>query len=127
MRLALIFAAGLCVAASAAPATAASGCVSQRFATPETTIATTVCSSAPVDGKVAVTQTFSAGGKSIERALTIELVPGATTSRANDAFDLSPLGVSRTLHIHLRYAAGLTRMTGGLLTPGAIPVTPQDR
>jgi len=129
MRLALFFAAALAVAAGLAPGSAAadSSCVVQHFAAPEGAVTATYCSSPVAQGSVTVTQTYAANGKSFARPLAIAIIAGAGASRATDDIDLGPLGIARTLHAHLSYASGAARMTGGLLLPGAIPVTPTDR
>jgi len=128
MRLALIFAAALAVAAagSRAVAAAAEPCTVQQFSAPEAPVTATYCSGGVAGGSVTVTQTYAANGKSFVRPLAIAIVTGAGASRATDDVDLTPLGIARTLHVHVSYANGAARMTGGLLTPGAIPVTPQD-
>ncbi len=127
MRLALIFATLLGVAAGwAGPAAAQSGCTVQQFAAPEAPVSATYCAGAVANGSVTVTQTYTANGKSFAKPLAIAIVAGAGTSRATDDVNLGPLGIPRTLHVHVSYAKGVARMTGGLLIPGAIPVTPAD-
>jgi hypothetical protein len=98
----------------------------QHFGTPEAAVDATFCSAPVSAGAVRVTETFAAGGKSVVHQVSIELVPGAAVSRAGDDVDLAPLGIPRALHLQLRFAGGVTRMAGGLLTPGAIPVRPVD-
>jgi hypothetical protein len=129
MRLALMFAAVLGVAAATAAGSAAAepGCTVQHFAAPEGSVTATYCSGPVAQGSVTVTQTYAANGKSFARPLTIAIIAGAGASRATDDIDLGPLGIARTLHAHLSYAGGAARMTGGVLLPGAIPVTPADR
>jgi len=129
MRLALIFAAALGVAAATSPSNAAAAepaCTVQEFSAPEGAVTATYCSGPVAGGSVTVTQTYAANGKSFARPLTIAILAGAGASRANDDVDLAPLGIARTLHVHVSYANGAARMTGGLLVPGAIPVTPQN-
>jgi len=124
MRLALIFAALPALAAAAAPAPAEPHCTVQHFAAPEAPVTATYCSAPPANGSVTVSQTYAANGKSFARPLTIAIVAGAGTSRATDDVNLAPLGIARTLHVQVSFANGVARMTGGLLIPGAIPVTP---
>jgi hypothetical protein len=125
MRLALIFAAALGLAAGTASAVRAdTGCTVQHFTTPEATVTATYCSGPVAAGSATVTQMYAANGKSFTRPLGIALVAGAGASRATDDVDLAPLGIPRTLHVHVSFANGLARMTGGVLTPGAIPVVP---
>jgi hypothetical protein len=120
MRLALMFAAALGLAPAADP------CTVQQFAAPEGTVTATYCSAPVAGGSVTVTQTYAANGKSFARPLAIAIVAGAGASRATDDVNLAPLGIARTLHVHVSYAGGTARMTGGLLIPGAIPVVPSS-
>ncbi len=133
MSLGLIFAALLGVAAGAAPSAAPAppgepACIVQTFATPEDPVTATFCSGGDRgNGYVTVSQTYASHGKSMAGPiLRITVVEGAGVSRGSGDVSLAAIGIPRTLRVHVSYANGAARMTGGVLLPGAIPVTPAD-
>lgn len=115
----LLFAASLGVA----PAQPAPRCSTESFPVGGQAVAVTVCAGAPDGGKtVAVAETFKNATTSFHHATSIEVLPGAATSRTVDDVALTPLGLNYTLHLTLAYAAGAARIEHVLLLPGAVPL-----
>src|ERR1700680_5153640 len=92
--------------ASIAPALAqpAQRCSHEAFPVGGHPVAVTVCAGAPEGGKtVAVTETFKNGSGSFNQTTSMELLPGASVSRAVNDVSLAPLGLNYTLHLTLAY------------------------
>jgi hypothetical protein len=71
---------------------------------------------------VPVVATYSASARSSSQARELHFLAEPSVSRVLEAFDLSQLGLSGTLHLTLAYSQGLVRVEGALLTPGAITI-----
>jgi len=116
----VLFAAASIVPALAQPA---QRCSRDAFPVGGQSVAVTVCAGAPDGGKtVAVTQTFKSGAASFNHLTSIEVLPGASASRAVDDVSLAPLGLSYTLHLTLAYRAAAVTIEHALLLPGAVPL-----
>ncbi|MDB5027316.1 MAG: hypothetical protein JWO66_1005 [Candidatus Eremiobacteraeota bacterium] len=111
--------------ASIAPALAqpAQRCAHDTFPVGGQSVAVTVCVGAPDGGKtVAVTETFKNGSGSFNHTTSIELLPGASASRAVNDVSLAPLGLNYTLHLTLAYRDNAVTIEHALLLPGAVPL-----
>jgi hypothetical protein len=111
--------------ASIAPALAqpAQRCSHESFPVGGQPVAVTVCAGAPNGGKtVAVAETFKNAATSFNHTTSIEVLPGAATSRAVDDVSLAPLGLQYTLHITLAYREAGVVIEHALLLPGAVPL-----
>jgi hypothetical protein len=108
---------------TAASAQPAQRCSRETFAVGGQAVAVTVCA-APADGArtVPVAETFKAGSGSFTHTTSIEILPGASASRAVDDVSLSPLGLSYTLHLTLAYRDSGVAIEHALLLPGAVPL-----
>jgi hypothetical protein len=83
----------------------------------------TVCAGAPNGAKtVAVTETFKNASTSFTHTASIEVLPGAATSRTTDDVLLTPLGLPYTLHMTLAYREAGVIIEHALLLPGAVPL-----
>jgi hypothetical protein len=113
------------LAASTAPALAqpAQRCSHETFPVGGQSVAVTVCAGAPDGGKtVAVTETFKNAAASFNHTTSIEVLPGATASRAVDDVALTPLGLNYTLHLTLVHREAAVSIEHALLLPGAVPL-----
>jgi hypothetical protein len=69
---------------------------------------------------VTVTETFVRGGQRLTRPLTIEVVSGASVTRAVDDVPLTELGSNKQLHLTIAYRPGEASLEHALLLPGAV-------
>ena len=108
-----------------APAAAqpAQRCSRETFPIAGQPVVVTVCAGAPNGGKtVAITETFKNAAASFNHTASIEVLPGAATSRATDDVSLAPLGLQFTLHMTLAYREAGVIIEHALLLPGAVPL-----
>jgi len=115
----------LFAAASTVPALAqpAQRCTRDAFPVGGQSVAVTVCAGAPNGGKtVAVTETFKNATSTFNHVASIEVLPGASASRAVDDVSLAPLGLNFTLHLTLAYREAAVTIEHALLLPGAVPL-----
>ena len=109
--------------AFAQPGQPASRCTHDTFPVGGQTIVVTACAGAPDSGRsVAVTETFKGGSGSFSHATSIEMLDGASASRAVDDVALAPLGLQYTLHLTLAYRDATVVIEHALLLPGAVPL-----
>jgi hypothetical protein len=72
---------------------------------------------------IPVQASYAAPGGSFGRAEELRFISGEGSSRVVENLRLGPLGLGpQTLHLTLVYSAGVVRIEGALLTPGAITV-----
>jgi hypothetical protein len=115
--------AGTTVAFLAAGATALAqgeNCTRDTLAIDGAPATATFCVSGPPAAHVTVTETFVRGTERISRPLTIDVVAGATVTRAVDDVPLAELGSSKQLHLTIAYRGGEAYLEHALLLPGAI-------
>lgn len=116
------------VAAGIAPAPAqpgqpASRCTHDTFPVGGQTIVVTACAGAPDSGRtVAVTETFKGASGAFSHTTSIEVLDGASATRAVDDIALAPLGLQYTLHLTLAYRDATVLIEHALLLPGAVPL-----
>jgi hypothetical protein len=113
------------VLASAASAAAqpAQRCSHETFPVAGQAVSVTVCAGAPDGGRtVSVTETFKNAVTSFNHGASIEVLPGASASRAVDDVALTPLGLNYTMHLTLAYRDAGVSIEHALLLPGAIPL-----
>jgi len=111
--------------ASIAPALPqpASRCSKDVFPVAGQSVSVTVCAGAPDGAKtVAVTESFKNAKASFDQSTSIEVVPGASASRAVQDVSLAPLGLQYTLHVTLAYREAAVSIEHALLLPGAVPL-----
>ncbi len=111
--------------AAAAPAAAQNPgqkCAHESFDIGGKPVASSVCAAAPEGGKLAVSESFRGGSGTVSHATTIDVLKGATVSRAIDDVALAPLGINATLHLTLAYRNGAVEIEHALLLPGATPL-----
>ena len=123
MRLLVRSLAGTTVAFLAAGATALAqgeNCTHDSLTIDGTPTAATFCAGNPVNAEVTVTETFARGTAQLSRSLTIDVVPGATVTRAVDDVPLTEFGSSKQLHLTIAYRAGSALLEHALLLPGAV-------
>jgi hypothetical protein len=123
MRLLARSLAGTTVAFLAVGATALAqgeNCTRDALAIDGTPIAATFCVSGPPAARVTVNETFVHGDKRLSRPLTIDVVNGATVTRAVDDVSLVELGSDKQLHLTIAYRNGKVELEHALLLPGAV-------
>jgi hypothetical protein len=69
---------------------------------------------------VAVEETFARGSQTFSRPLAIDVVNGATVTRAIDDVPLTALGSNKQLHLTIAYQGGMATLEHALLLPGAV-------
>ena len=98
-------------------------CSREAFAVGGQSVAVTVCAAAAEGAKsVPVTETFKGASGSFNHTTTIDVLKGATVSRAVDDVSLSPIGLAYTLHLTLAYRDSGVSIEHALLLPGAVPL-----
>ena len=85
-----------------------------------TATAATFCVAGPATARVTVNETFVRGGQKMTRPLVIDVVNGATVTRAVDDVALTEIGSSKVLHLTIAYRAGEATLEHALLLPGAV-------
>jgi hypothetical protein len=95
-------------------------CTHDTLAIDEKPATATFCVSGRPTGHVTVTETFVRGAQHLSRPLTIDVVDGATVTRAVDDVPLSELGSSKQLHLTIAYRGGVAILEHALLLPGAV-------
>jgi hypothetical protein len=109
--------------AATTPVSAASACSSDAFSIDGTSLTVELCPTptANTAGKAALSETLTVKGQPpLVRAVTVELLPGADTSRTIDDAPLQKLGLGRSLHLTIAYKNGAARLEHALLVPGAV-------
>lgn len=120
--------AGMAIALTAvslglASGASASGCSADAFPIDGTSLAVDLCpaASGSTARKAELTETLTVKGQPpLVRLVTIDLLPGADTSRTIDDAPLAKLGIDRTLHLTIAFKSGSARVEHALLVPGAI-------
>ena len=69
-----------------------------------------------------MTETFKNASTSFTHASSIEVLPGASASRAVDDVSLAPLGLQYTLHLTLAYRERRWSSSTRCSLPGAVPL-----
>jgi hypothetical protein len=70
--------------------------------------------------RVTVNETFVRGGQKMTRPLALDVVRGASVTRAVDDVPLSEIGSSKVLHLTIAYRSGEATLEHALLLPGAV-------
>jgi hypothetical protein len=123
MRLLASSLAGTTVAFLAAGATALAqgeNCTHDSLTVDAAAVLATFCVSGPAAARVTVTETFVRGTQRLTRPLAIDIVHGATVTRAVDDVPLTDLGSSKQLHLTIAYRSGEAVLEHALLLPGAV-------
>jgi hypothetical protein len=123
MRLLARSLAGTTVAFLAAGATALAqgeNCTRDTLTIDGTATIATFCVSGPPAAHVTVTETFARGDQRFTRPLGIDVVDGATVTRAVENVPLTELGSEKQLHLTIAYRSGEAILEHALLLPGAI-------
>lgn len=115
------------LAATTAWAPAASQCTQQTLSVEGSPVTIGYCVSGSLSVKgseeiVPVTATYSAPSGSMRRAIELHFIAGERVSRVIQSLDLTPLGLTGTLHLTITFSRGLVDVEGALLTPGAITI-----
>ncbi len=71
---------------------------------------------------VRVQETYSTPRGSVSQETTLRFINGEPSSRVIEDLALTRVGLSGTLHLTLLLQAGLVRVDGAILTPGAVTV-----
>ena len=108
------------LAASASALAQGENCTHDSLAIDGTATAATFCVAGPPAARVTVTERFVRGDKRLSRPLTIDVVDGATITRAVDDVPLAELGSDKQLHLTIAYRAGAAVLEHALLLPGAV-------
>jgi hypothetical protein len=108
------------LAASASALAQGENCTHDTLAIDGTATAATFCVAGPPAARVTVTETFARGDKRLSRPLTIDVVDGATVTRAVDDVSLADLGSDKELHLVIAYRGGSAVLEHALLLPGAV-------
>jgi hypothetical protein len=109
--------------AFAQPGQPASRCTHDTFVVGNQPVTVTACAGAPDSGQtVAVAETFKGASGSFSHSTSIDVLPGASASRAVDDVALAPLGLQYTLHLTLAYRDATVVIEHALLLPGAVPL-----
>ena len=123
MRLLARSLAGTTVAFLAAGASALAqteNCTHDTLAIDGVPTAATFCVSGAPAPRVTVTETFVRGTAHLTRPLTIDVVNGASVTRAVDDVPLTDLGSAKQLHLTIAYRSGEAVLEHALLLPGAL-------
>ena len=107
------------LAAGAAALAQSENCTHDTLAIDGGSVAAAFCVGAPAD-HVTVTETFSRGGQHIVRPLDLDVVSGASVTRAVDDVPLADLGSNQQLHLTIAYRNGRASLEHALLLPGAL-------
>lgn len=116
------------VAAGTLPAVGQPGqppsrCSHDTFQVAGQPVVVTACAGAPDSGKtVAVNETFKGTTATFNHTTSIQVLAGASASRAVDDIALAPLGLPYTLHLTLAYRDAAVIVEHALLLPGAVPL-----
>ena len=95
-------------------------CIHESLSVDGAPIAATFCVPTAPAAKVTVAETFARGAQSLTRSLPLEVVNGATVTRAIDDVPLTELGSTKLLHLTLAYRNGAIALEHALLLPGAV-------
>ena len=123
MRLLARSLAGTTVAFLAAGATALAqgdNCTHDTLTIDGIPTAASFCVSGPPATRVTVTETFAHGDQHMTRPLQIDIVSGATVTRAVDDVPLIDFGSNKQLHLTIAYRGGQAVLEHALLLPGAL-------
>jgi len=112
--------AALIAASGIAGAQPAARCSHESFPVDGSPLAVTLCAPPDVTSPLALTETLARGSASFERTLTIDVVRGASVTRAVDEIPLDPLGSTKHLHLTIAYRDGNATIEHALLLPGAL-------
>jgi thiamine monophosphate kinase len=108
------------LAAGAAALAQGENCTHDTLAIEGVPTAATFCVSGPAAAHVSVTETFVRGAQRLTRPITIDIVDGASVTRAVDDVPLGDLGSNKQLHITIAYRNGEATLEHALLLPGAL-------
>jgi hypothetical protein len=100
-----------------------SACSSDAFTIDGSSLAVSLCAPAEMKGQstAVVVETLTVKGQPpYVRNVTLELVPGAESSRTIDDVPLQRLGIAHSLHLTIAFKNGSVRLEHALLVPGAI-------
>jgi len=95
-------------------------CSRDVLAVDDGAVTATFCVPRAPAARVEVTESFSRGTQTFTRPLAIDVVSGATVTRAVDDVPLDALGSSKQLHLTLAYRTGEVVLEHALLLPGAV-------
>jgi len=112
--------AALIAASGIAGAQPAAHCSHESFPVDGSPLAVTLCAPPDATSPLALTETLARGSASFERTLTIDVVRGASVTRAVDEIPLDPLGSAKHLHLTIAYRDGNATIEHALLLPGAL-------
>jgi len=105
--------------AAGAAALAQSDCTHDTLTIDGTPLAVSFCVSGPA-ARVTVTETFVRGAQQLTRPLAIDVVEGASVTRAVDDVPLGEFGTDKQLHLTIAYRNGRAVLEHALLLPGAL-------
>lgn len=106
--------------AGAAALAQGENCTRDTFSIDGTPTSATFCVTGPPAARVTVTESFSRGTQHLTRQLAIEVVDGASITRAVDTVPLDELGSNKQLHLTIAYRGGQAVLEHALLLPGAL-------
>ena len=108
------------LAAGAAALAQSDACSHDTLIVDGVAVNASLCVAGPPAARVTVTETFASGGKQFSRPLTIDVVGGASVTRAVDNVPLTELGSAKQLHLTVAYRSGTAVLEHALLLPGAV-------
>jgi hypothetical protein len=108
------------LAAGAAALAQSDNCTHDSLTIDGVPTAASFCVSGPSAARVTVNETFVRGAQKFARPLTIDIVSGASVTRAVDDVPLTELGSNKQLHLTIAYRAGRATLEHALLLPGAV-------
>jgi hypothetical protein len=108
------------LAAGAAALAQTENCTHDSLTIDGVATAASFCVAAAPAARVTVTETFVRGGQRLTRPLTIDVVSGASVTRAVDDVPLTELGSNKQLHLTIAYRPGEASLEHALLLPGAV-------
>jgi len=108
------------LAAGAAALAQGENCTQDSLSLEGAPTAASFCVAGPTAGQVTVTETFVRGAQRLTRPLAINVVDGATVTRAVDDIPLTDLGSNKQLHVTIAYRGGSAYLEHALLLPGAV-------
>jgi hypothetical protein len=95
-------------------------CTNDTLSIDGVSTAATFCVAGAPAARVTVNETFVRGGQKMTRPLTIDVVGGASVTRAVDDVPLAEIGSNKVLHLTIGYRNGEASLEHALLLPGAV-------
>jgi hypothetical protein len=108
------------LAAGATALAQGESCTHETLSLDGGSVAASFCVASAPAARVTVTETFVRGAQRFSRPLAIDVVAGASVTRAVDDVPLTEFGSNKQLHLTIAYRPGEAVLEHALLLPGAV-------